>query len=95
MDELNVAEKADLIVSGGAEGADTLAMRFAAEFHLKCLIMKPDWKRLGRAAGLARNTDIVANSAWVIAFWDGTSRGTADTIAKAKKQGKKLNIVRF
>jgi hypothetical protein len=95
MDELQVAEKADLIISGGAIGADTLAVRFAAEAHIRSLVLRPDWRRLGRSAGLKRNTEIVNKASWVIAFWDGSSRGTADTIAKAKHQGKKLNVVRF
>jgi hypothetical protein len=43
-------------------------------------------------AGLKRNTDIVNASDIILAFWDGQSRGTKDTITKATKAQKPLFI---
>ena len=85
----------DLIVSGGASGADSLAERYAKEEGIRTLIFKPDWKKFGRAAGMIRNKDIVENSDIVIAFWDGVSRGSKNSIDYAIKLNKKLKIVRF
>jgi hypothetical protein len=83
------------IVSGGAKGADTLAEHFAKEFDFEMKIFHPDWEQLGRDACSARNTQIVAFSDIVFAFWDGTSPGTKDSITKAKQMKKKLIITQY
>lgn len=82
------------IVSGGAIGADRLAERYARENNIDTKIYYPDWK-LGKGAGLMRNTQIIQDSDMVIAFWDGTSRGTHDSIKKAKAHNKECKIVYF
>ncbi len=82
------------MVSGGAVGADSLAERYAAEWEIPIRIFKPDWST-GRGAGLARNTDIINAADIVIAFHDGESKGTKDSINKAKKFNKQLIIIRY
>ena len=84
----------DLIVSGGAKGADTLALKYAALNHIPLMEFKPDYEKYGRGAPLQRNTLIVQNSDWVLAFVAPTSKGTWDTIRKAQKMMKKVIIVR-
>lgn len=81
-----------LVVSGGAMGADTLGERYARENGIPTKIFKPDWTK-GRGAGFLRNTDIINEADTVVAFWDGKSRGTLDSIKKAEKQGKKVLII--
>ena len=83
------------IVSGGARGADQMGERYAKEEGLETLIFEPDWAKHGKAAGLIRNKDIVAASDYVVAFWDGESRGTLNSINHAKQMKKELTIVRF
>ena len=83
------------IVSGGAQGADSLAERFADYYGLEKIICKPNWDVYGKSAGFIRNQTIVDNCDMVLAFWDGKSRGTADTIEKAKKTKKPTFIVYF
>ena len=83
------------IVSGGAKGADTLGHRFAMEHQLEMIVFKPDWKRFGKRAGYIRNTDIIENSDIVIAFWDGISPGTKDSIDKALNLNKQVIIKKF
>jgi hypothetical protein len=85
----------DTVISGGAHGADLLGERFARERGLQVLRIVPDWKTHNRYAGLMRNTDIVNRADHVIAFWDGVSTGTKDTIAKAKRAGKLVQVVEF
>ncbi|MFW6233120.1 MAG: hypothetical protein ACOC3Z_00485 [Nanoarchaeota archaeon] len=46
-------------------------------------------------AGFNRNEDIVINSDIIIAFWDGESFGTRDTINKANKKNKLLYIINY
>ncbi len=83
------------IVSGGAKGADTLAEKFADDNNIKKIIFKPNFIKYGRAATLKRNTEIVENSDIVFAFWDGKSKGTLDSINKAKKMEKILHIINY
>lgn len=82
-----------LIISGGAIGADTLGEKYANEHNIPILIFKPDWEMYGKSAGMIRNTDIVDNSDVIVAFWDGTSKGTLDSIKKAEKRDKKVLVI--
>lgn len=77
----------ECIVSGGAQGVDTLAEKLADEFKIKKLIFnvtQEDWKKYGKYAGPRRNTSIVENSDYIIAFPSKYGKGTQDTINKAK-----------
>lgn len=84
-----------LVVSGGAKGADSLAEQFAAENNIPTLVFKPEWKKYGYTAGFIRNTTIVENSDHIYAFWDGSSRGTMDTVNKARAQGVPVTLVEY
>ena len=83
------------IISGGAKGADSLGAKFAKDYKIKLTTFKPEWKKYGKSAGFIRNQTIVDNCDIVLAFWDGESRGTADTIGKAKKAKKPTFIVYY
>lgn len=85
--------KITTIVSGGACGADKLAEQYAKEKNIPTKIFLPDWDKHGKSAGFLRNTDIVNESEIIIAFWDGSSKGTADSIKKAKELNKTTIII--
>src|SRR5690606_1497181 len=85
----------EIIVSGGAKGADTLAEFFAKENNLEMKIFYPNWELLGRNACSARNTQIVEFADIVFAFWDGSSPGTKDSITKAEQMNKELIIIHY
>lgn len=95
IDKLASQYSINKIVSGGAIGADTLGETYANINKIPIIIFKPDWKTHGKAAGIIRNTDIINAADVVIAFWDGVSRGTKDSIDKAHKSGKIVVIVEF
>jgi len=80
------------VVSGGARGIDTQAEQLAIKKGLKTLIFKPDWDKYGKRAGFIRNVDIIKNADFVVAFWDGTSKGTKHSIDLAIKAGKPIDI---
>jgi len=82
------------IISGGAKGADSLGKKYASERFLPYSEYPAEWSKYGKSAGFLRNQTIVDNCDMVLAFWDGKSRGTADTISKAKK-GKKPTFIVF
>ena len=82
------------LISGGAQGADSLGEAWAMARGIPVRRLIPDWKKHGRAAGVIRNTDIVKQADKVVAFWDGTSRGTRDTIGKARRADKLMYVRR-
>lgn len=83
----------DCIVSGGARGIDSCAADFARKHGMRLIEFKPDYEKFGRRAPLVRNIDIVNECDYVLAFWDGKSRGTKYTINRAEKRGKPVKII--
>jgi len=78
----------DIIISGGAEGADTLAEKFAELYHLKTQIYYADWNKYGKQAGPMRNHDIIANADICFAFkTHEDSKGTNHSIQLANDKG--------
>ena len=73
---------------GAPPGVDELAIAEARRLGLATRVHPADWKALGRRAGPLRNTAIVADADYLVAFWDLRSRGTADAIDKALGVGK-------
>lgn len=74
-----------VVVSGGAPGVDSKAESEARKCGLRVVIYKPDWVGDGNIAGFIRNRRIVKSADRVVAFWDGKSTGTKNTLAIAKR----------
>ena len=81
-----------VVVSGGARGVDSVAEEAARAAGLEVVVLRADWKRLGRGAGLARNHDVVDTAEEVVAWWDGESRGTLHTLRVAVVAGKRVTV---
>ncbi len=94
-EELNKITGITEIVSGGAQGADSLAESYAKKNGIRTRIFKPEYDKFGRAAPLVRNRQIIQHSDLVIAFWDGKSRGTKYTIDYAQSENKPVQIILF
>ena len=88
-----VQEDADVIISGGAKGIDTIAEKYADDHGIEKIIMRPDYARYGRAAPIRRNEEMVELADAVLIIWDGRSRGTKYTSDYAKKKNKPVQIV--
>lgn len=77
-------------------GVDEHAEDEALRRGLHVISHPAQWRRadgtVDMGAGFRRNGLIVASSGRIVAFWDGHSRGTADTISKAKKAGKPVIV---
>ena len=81
------------IISGGAKGVDTDARKYALAHGIKLTEFLPDYKRYGRgAAPLKRNLQIIKYSDIVLAFWDGTSKGTKYVIDNCRKMGVTVKV---
>lgn len=82
------------IIHGGAMGADLAAGIWAIQHRIEEIVFKPDWTKHGKAAGPIRNQQMLtANPDMVLAFWNGTSKGTADMIGRAIAAGVKVEVV--
>jgi len=88
-------ERIDEIISGGAKGADSLGERLAESWGRKMTVFEADWNKYGKSAGFIRNQQIIDACDIVLAFWDGKSKGTQDSINKAKLAKKPTFIVYF
>ena len=80
------------IISGGARGVDTSAREYALKCGLKLTEYLPEYNKYGRSAPLKRNITIIENADLVLAFWDGSSRGTKFVIDNCKKRNIPLKI---
>jgi len=88
-----VPKSADLIISGGASGIDSVAEAYADKHRISKLIMRPKYNLYGKSAPLKRNEQMVDLADLVIVVWDGVSRGTKHTLDYAKKRGKQLILL--
>lgn len=80
------------VVSGGARGVDAVAADRARARGLTVIEYIPDWSKGGRRAGFVRNHLIVERADRMVAFWDGSSSGTAHTIQVTRLAKKPLKI---
>jgi hypothetical protein len=81
-----------VVVSGGARGVDAIAEKAARLAGLAVDVYPADWQTYGMAAGMIRNRQIVKNCHRVVAFWDGKSKGTKNTIDLAVAMGKPVTV---
>ena len=88
-----VPEDTTLIISGGANGIDMEAEKYADRKRLSKIILRPEYSKFGKAAPLKRNETMVEMCDSVLAIWDGQSKGTLYTINYAKKSGKPVKII--
>lgn len=75
------------VITGGARGADRLAMRWAAHVGVPLQTYPAKWDEHGRSAGPIRNQQMLDEGKpdLVLAFPGGA--GTADMVRRARAQG--------
>ena len=83
----------ELIISGGANGVDTIAEEYADKKKISKLILRPRYDLYRRAAPLKRNDEMVELCDRILIFWDGVSKGTKHTIDYANKLGKPIEVI--
>ena len=85
-------EETTEIVSGGARGIDTCARNYAHAHGIKLTEFLPEYDKYGIRAPHIRNDLIIDYADYVIAFWDGDSRGTYSVIDKCRRLGRRLTV---
>ena len=88
------------IVSGHCSGADKLGEAFAKNHNICCKIFPADWSSYGRAAGPIRNSEMISYASEsdipiVVAFVSPKSKGTVDTVNKAKAKQFKVFVTNY
>ena len=83
------------VVSGCAKGADAIGEIYANSkgYHIKKF--PANWDKFGKGAGFKRNVEMARYANALIAFWDGSSRGTQHIINTAKREGIQFRIVQY
>ena len=81
------------VVSGGATGADSLGEKWADIYGFSVDKFPANWKEYGKAAGAIRNIEMAKVSDWLVAFWDGKSKGTKHMIDTALKHRLEIRVV--
>ena len=84
----------DTVISGGADGIDTLAEQYADRYGFSKIILRPRYDLYGRAAPLKRNEEMVELADAVLVVWDGHSRGAQYTLKYAQKRGKPVTLIK-
>lgn len=93
--EMNLQMHEVTIVSGGARGADSLGERYARENNINLVVFPADWDAYGNAAGPIRNAEMADYADYLLAFWDGKSRGTANMIQAMKNRKKHGTVIKY
>lgn len=88
-----IPKDVSLIISGGANGIDTLAEQYADNNKISKLILRPEYERYSKAAPLKRNEEMVNICDHILVIWDGKSKGTLYTVNYAKKLEKDIQII--
>lgn len=88
-------DKISEVVCGCADGADSLGERWGREHGVPISYFPAQWDLYGNAAGPIRNAEMADYGDFLIAFWDGKSRGTANMIQAMKNKGKHGKVVMY
>ncbi len=83
-----------IIVTGGAKGVDKAAEEAARAHGLEVIVHLPEWHIYGPKAGPIRNARIVRDADKLVAFWDGESHGTRNSIELARTKGIPVEVKR-
>lgn len=81
------------IISGGATGIDSCGEQYAKECKILLALFPAEWNTHGKAAGPIRNKKMADYADYLVAFWDGKSKGTKNMINEMNKLKKPVIIV--
>jgi hypothetical protein len=92
---LSKVEEPIEIVSGKANGADTLGERYARQNGYPVKDFYAQWNTHGNRAGFLRNKDMAEYATHCVCFWDGESKGTGHMIDLSKEYNLPTRVIRY
>ena len=84
-----------IVVTGHARGADTLGEKYAQDEGFTLEIYPAQWKKFGKRAGYRRNEQMAEVADALIAFWDGSSKGTKHMIDIMNEKNLLVRVVEY
>jgi hypothetical protein len=84
--------KFSTIISGTANGVDSLGEKYAKENNISIERFPAQWDKLGKSAGYIRNSLMAENADCLVCIWDGKSKGTKHMFDLAKKHKLQINM---
>lgn len=81
-----------VLICGEARGADSLGKSIWVSAGMPVESYPADWNTYGKRAGYIRNEQMGEVADAVIAFWDGSSRGTKHMIDIMQRKNKPTHI---
>ncbi len=89
---LDKVKNDDIIIHGGAIGADSLIREWCNLNNIAQEIIRPI-NPSNKSHYLYRNIEVITKCDKLIVFWDGESRGTKFTMDYAKSRNKEIILV--
>lgn len=81
------------IVTGSASGVDAAATRAAREAAVPVHVIPASFEELADPSkSAARNQKLIDACDVLVAFWDGSSKGTRTTVERALDSGKEVHV---
>jgi NADP-dependent 3-hydroxy acid dehydrogenase YdfG len=81
------------VITGSASGVDAAATKAAREKGIPVQVVPASFEELSDASkAAARNQRLVDACDVLVAFWDGTSKGTRATVERALDSGKEVHV---
>jgi predicted Rossmann fold nucleotide-binding protein DprA/Smf involved in DNA uptake len=81
------------IITGSASGVDAAATKAAREKGIPVQVMPASFDEVADAGkSAARNQRLVDACDVLVAFWDGSSKGTRATVERALDSGKEVHV---
>lgn len=83
------------IISGMAKGPDLMGVQWGLQNNIPIQEFPANWDKYGKSAGYIRNVEMAEAADYLIAFWDGKSKGTKHMIDTMQRQGKHGIVILF
>ena len=81
------------VITGSASGVDAAATKAAREKGIPVQVIPASFEEMADASkAAARNQRLVDACDVLVAFWDGSSKGTRNTVERALDSGKEVHV---
>jgi predicted Rossmann fold nucleotide-binding protein DprA/Smf involved in DNA uptake len=92
-DYVNALPRGSSIITGSASGVDAAATRAARAKGIPVQVIPASFDELADASkSAARNQRLIDACDLLVAFWDGSSKGTRNTVERALDSGKEVHV---
>lgn len=92
-DYVNALPRGASIITGSASGVDAAATRTARAKGIPVQVLAASFDELADSSkSAARNQRLIDACDVLVAFWDGASKGTRNTVERALDSGKEVHV---